>query len=173
MYFKTPKDIETLCDLKGSAIKPIGLRIAKNLEELSFNYKDTETFRFPSTPFWALRPVEVDLELTSLPKSSTPPDTYYKSYQNLSYTKYKNHEKIFTDGSRSASVPMPPEMDEVAKALPADASIFTAEAAALDMALSAIGKSKRRAFVIFSDSLSCLQALRAHDTLDPRILNLD
>ena len=40
------------------------------------------------------------------------------------------------------------------------------------MALSAIGKSKRRAFVIFSDSLSCLQALRAHDTLDPRILKL-
>ena len=81
--FKTPEDIETLCDLKGSAIKPIGLRIARDLEELSFNYKDTEPFRFPSTPFWALRPVEVDLELTSLPKSSTPPETYYKSYQLL------------------------------------------------------------------------------------------
>ena len=65
---------------------------------------------------------------------------------------------------------MPQEMDEVAKALPADASIFTAEAAALDMALPAIGKSKRRAFVIFSDSLSCLQDI--FDVVDPtRILD--
>ena len=175
--FKTPKDIVSLCNIKKS-IKPIGLRIAEDLEELSFSYKDTEAFRFPSTPFWALKPVEVDLELTHLPKSSTSPDIYKKNYQNLSYTKYKNYEKFFTDGSKSetavgcASVPMPREMDEMSKALPADASIFTAEAAALDMALSSIGKSKRQAFVIMSDSLSCLQALKAHDTLDPRILKL-
>ena len=97
---------------------------------------------------------------------------------NLSYKKYPDHEKIYTDGSKSdsafacTSVPMPQEIDEEAKVLPADASIFTAEAAALDMALSAIGMSKRRRFVILSDSLSCLLALKAHEALDPRILKL-
>ena len=176
--FKTPKDIENLSKIKPSATKPFGLRIDKDLHELSFNPRNTEAFQFPTTPFWALKPVDVDLELTCLPKSSTSPDAYLKAFRNLSYQKYPDHEKIYTDGSKSdsavacASVPMPQEMDEEAKALPADASIFTAEAAALDMALSAIGKSKRQKFVILSDSLSCLLALKAHEALDPRILKL-
>ena len=63
-------------------------------------------------------------------------------------------------------------MDEESKRLPADASIFTAEAMALEMALTAIQSSEDSHFVIFSDSLSCLMALQNYDTLDPRIIKL-
>ena len=104
--------------------------------------------------------MDVDLELTCLPKSFTSPDTYLKAFRNVSYQRYPDHEIIYTDDSKAdsavacASVPMPQEMDKEARALPADVTIFNAEATALDMTLSAIGKSKRHRFVILSDSLS-------------------
>ena len=40
------------------------------------------------------------------------------------------------------------------------------------MALTAIHPSEDTNFVIFSDSLSCLTALKNYDTLDPRIIKL-
>lgn len=164
---------------KANCYKTHWFAIAVDLNELDLNHEDTINFQFPSTPFWSLNPVEVNLELTKLQKSITSPQKYKIEYYKLISTKYYNHEKIFTDGSKSdlvvgcAAVPVPQDLDEMAMRLPDDASIFTAEASALDMALSTICKSSKPAFVILSDSLSsCLQALQAHETLDPRILKL-
>ena len=50
--------------------------------------------------------------------------------------------------------------------------MYTAEATAIDMALNLIGQSNQSSFVIASDSLSCLCALKAYGTLDPKILKL-
>ena len=87
-------------------------------------------------------------------------------------------KKIFTDGSKSesavgsAAVPMEHNIDEVLKRIPSNASVYTAEATALDMALNTIKQSRKSSFLIPSDSLSCLTALKAYKTLDPKILKL-
>ena len=52
------------------------------------------------------------------------------------------------------------------------ASIFTAEATALNMALNQIENSPKRSFIIFSDSLSCLESLEHFNISDTRILRI-
>ena len=53
-----------------------------------------------------------------------------------------------------------------------DASIYTAEASAIDMALDSVKKSSKKSFLILTDSLSCLKALQHSDNSDTRILKL-
>ena len=176
--FDIPDDIVKTTSKKEKSIKPFGLRIAKDLEEIKFSNKDTENCFFSKIPSWDLEEVTVDLDLTQYSKSTTEANTYYKAYYGLMLTKYKEFERIFTDGSKSetavgsAAVPMEYEIDEVFKRIPSNASIYTAEATALDMALDTIKKSNKSSFVILSDSLSCLVALKAYETLDPKILKL-
>ena len=79
---------------------------------------------------------------------------------------YRNHTHIYTDGSKKD--------DKVGSAatwafgtlktrLPDTCSIFSAETVALIDALKIIDKSSRRKFIIFVDSLSCLQAVENED----------
>ena len=176
--FHTPKDIILKANAKQKAIKPIGLRVLPELTEIDFNHKNTENIKVPKIPNWEMSKINVDLDLTSLQKQTTPETAYREAFTKLLNTKYDDFIKIYTDGSKSdsavgsASVPMVSNIDEESKRLPADASIFTAEAVALEMALTAIQSSEDSHFVILSDSLSCLMALQNHDTLDPRIIKL-
>ena len=52
------------------------------------------------------------------------------------------------------------------------ASIYAAEAHAIDMALEIIDSSSQSSFLVISDSLSCLTSLGQVNTLDPIILKL-
>ena len=176
--FNTPKEIIRITNEKQKAIKPIGLRILPELTQLDFNHELTKNIKIPKIPNWELNDTKVDLSLTNLLKQTTPESTYIKEFNKLTNTKYTDHIQIYTDGSKSdnsvgsASVPMIFDLDEESKRLPTDASIFTAEAVALEMALKTIQTSEASKFVIFSDSLSCLLALKNYNTLDPRIVKL-
>ena len=92
--------------------------------------------------------------------------------------KYKNYDRIYTDGSKddnavsSASVPLNKKVKEQSQRIPSAASIFTAEANAIDMALDAINKINNVNCLILTDSLSCLMALKSSDTKNPIILKL-
>ena len=176
--FHTPDDITHKVNKKRKPIKPISLRIRSDLKELSFNHTNIQPIKYQNTPYWELSNTNIDLDLTNLPKKSTSESTYRKAFYKLSHCKYEDHIKIYTDGSKSdsavgaASVPLIHNLDETNKRLPNDASIFTAEATALTMALSTINESEDSSFVIFTDSLSCLLALKDLNTLDPRILKI-
>jgi ribonuclease HI len=58
------------------------------------------------------------------------------------------------------------------KRLPDHASIFSAEALAINLALDIIGNSSHKKFLVLSDSLSCLQNIRNKDFKNPLILHI-
>ena len=62
------------------------------------------------------------------------------------------------------------EFGKLQTRIPDGASIFSAEAVALIDALKAIRKSTLKKFLIFTDSLSCLQSIQNEDLSNPLIL---
>jgi len=75
---------------------------------------------------------------------------------------FENYYRIFTDGSkegnRVAAAVVHPDNTKCVR-LPDTASIFRAELYALLLAIDVVRHSKEKNFVIFSDSLSSLQAI--------------
>ena len=163
---------------KPNEIKPFALRIEKDLLELKFTENSTSNIWFPDIPFWHITQPEINLNLTKFKKDETPPKAYKKEYKKLLKT-YPSHERIFTDGSKTktsaglAAVHVTnTDQTENIKNLPPDASIFSAEIGALEEALTLIKNSSKTDFLILSDSLSSLQALKQINPIDTRILHL-
>ena len=159
-------------------IKPFGLRIEEDLAELNFTKNSTNNFMFSNIPFWQLCPPKINLTLTKFKKEESNPKTFKKEYKKLLQT-YPSHETIFTDGSKTnnavglAAVHITEtEEIQITQRLPIDASIFSAEIGALQEALTLIKSSPETHFLILSDSLSCLKALKQLNPLDTRILCL-
>ena len=77
-----------------------------------------------------------------------------------------DYEKIYTDGSKfadavgAASVTGPGYKKVFKARLPSCSSIFSAEVKALQLALKMVYQSKRKKFLILSDSLSSLMAIQ-------------
>jgi len=61
---------------------------------------------------------------------------------------------------------------KITRRLSSHASIFSAEALALTLALEIVETARDRNFWIFSDSLSCLQAIKFRQLQNPFILNI-
>ena len=113
-------------------------------------------------PNYAQRKPTVNKELSRYPKDSTPPSVYLSEFAAIRDEKYSNFREVYTDGSKTdtgvgaAAV----SHDKCSTAtLPVEASIFTAEAYALELAVGIIERSNSRFNVIFSDSRSCMESL--------------
>ena len=114
-----------------------------------------------------LQGIHVNTELTCYPKSDTPPSQFIMLFNELVYNKYRDCVHIYTDGSKmdektGTAVVFPSnESEDVSLRLPNKTSIFTAESIAL---LFAIERTEdilpANKFTIFTDSLSCLLALK-------------
>ena len=122
-------------------------------------------------------------ELAASRKSDTPPITYHDQYLTIR-NRFPRHIPFYTDGSKDA------ERVSVAAVLinhsythslthshtrsqtptQPTSSIFTTEARAILLALECIEHSNRKRFLIFTDSMSCLQALD-HLKIDHPTLN--
>jgi len=90
-------------------------------------------------------------------------------------SEFLHHVEIYTDGSKdgirtAAAVVAPNSVKTVL--LPDNASIFTAEIHALDMALDIIRRTRSKDSVVFSDSLSSLQAIESCKVKNPLILKI-
>ena len=118
-------------------------------------------------PPWTLREIEICLHLTHLTKKSNFTPSRYKQCALEHINKKGPHYAIYTDGSKSldgvgcAAV----SQDKISKfSLPKEASIFTAELTAIELALEIIKKQKNKniRFVIYSDSRSALEALQGY-----------
>jgi len=88
---------------------------------------------------------------------------------------FSHHIEIYTDGSkdgiRTAAAVVAPNSVKTVR-LPDNASIFTAEIHALDMALDIIRRTRSKDCVVFSDSLSSLQAIESCKVKNPLILKV-
>ena len=90
-------------------------------------------------------------------------------------SEFSHHIEIYTDGSkdgiRTAAAVAIPNSVKTAR-LSHNASIFTAEIHALDMALDIIRHTKSKDYVVFSDSLFSLQAIKSCKVESPLILKI-
>ena len=179
--FRVPRDVKNNARLKPSMAKPFGLRIANDLQELNLqNKKQIARFFHPQIPPWELRCPEVILDLASSTKADTHASEFRKEFEKIKNTQFKNSVFVYTDGSKDDSrVGMAAvcevDMDDnvLEGRLYNDASIFTAEAYAIGLALEFLKKfKKKKSFVICSDSLSVLQTLKSSDISNPIILDL-
>jgi ribonuclease HI len=116
----------------------------------------------------------VDLSLTKLQKGNTSADTFKKAFQALT-KKYPKHTHIYTDGSKDSSgvgAAACSDLMSSQKKLNFLSSVFSAESAAIQLALDQIETSSSKHFLILSDSLSCLSSLKGFNISDSRILSI-
>ena len=123
--------------------------------------------------------MEINLTLTKFQKEETTPETLIKEFEKI-LQPYPIHETIYTDGSKNneavglaaVHIQKSKRITEDIQRLPKEASIFSAEIGALQESLTIIKDSTKTNFLILSDSLSCLQALKQLDPPDIRIMCL-
>ena len=87
--------------------------------------------------------------------------------------KYNNYKYIYTDGSKveeKVAAAAVTDSEIFVNRLADHSSIFTAEAKAISLALDHIKKTNNRRYIIFSDSLSCLQALLQASPTNPWVV---
>ena len=114
---------------------------------------------------WLIQGPIIDYTLAHLPKSETNPHQYKALFKEV-VDVYRNHTHIYTDGSKKdekVGSAATWAFGTLKTRLPDTCSIFSAETVALIDALKIIDKSSRRKFIIFVDSLSCLQAVENED----------
>ena len=119
----------------------------------------------PDVPSWDSEPVTVDFTLSEFDKSST--STVFKSRFNEVKQKYLDFCHIYTDGSKVetkvASAYVCPYGTRSYR-LRDGCSVFTAEVETINKSLTYVQVSSRKSFVIFSDSMSILQAIESQES---------
>ena len=169
------QDIIDLYDNKPNAIRSFGLRIAPLLTSANINKEQIETHSVSEIPSWCIRKPTIDLSLHSEKKSESNPHLLKQNFHDLqSY--YSDHEHIYTDGSKDEEKVgcAAAKYDDCKKMrIPDGSSVFTAEAKAIDLALDFVNTcTYTDKFVIFSDSLSVLQALNHTSSKNSQIQHL-
>ena len=125
----------------------------------------------PAVPIWDSKPVTVDFILSEFDKSSTS-STVFKSRFNELRQKYSDFCHIYTDGSkveRKVASAYACPYGTRSYRLRDGCSIFTAEVEAIDKALKYVKVSSVERFVIFSDSMSVLQAIESQESKIPLV----
>ena len=139
-------------------IPPFGLRIKALLQKAKINTDDIERNNRTTYAPWFLKKPKVILDLTIHPKKETPA-SIYKEHLGAILETYKHVHKIYTDGSKDENAVGSASHSKIGDnccGLNPNATIFTAECHALEMALSTINRSNHKDFMILTDSLSAL-----------------
>ena len=146
---------------KQNIIPSFGIRMKNTFQNSNIPIGKVSQSEVPDVPPWTLQQPKVLFDLHNSKKSTTDPQIFQIGFNEI-LSKYDSHARIFTDGSK--------ENEKVAAAfvtagctskcrLPDNASIFSAEIKAIDLALDFIDSSSLNKFIIFSDSLSVLQSI--------------
>ena len=155
---------------KPNAIPTFGIRIAPALTAAGIKVRNIKANSVIDTPPWTLNKFEVNFSLTAEKKGNTDAFIFKTKFQEIT-SHYPDFKHIYTDGSKYG-----PYTDgskygpKVAAAcvsrtqtrkcrLPDNASIFSAESQAINMALDYIEETNLSKVIIFSDSLSVLQSI--------------
>ena len=146
---------------KESAIPTFGIRIKPVLENSDISNDNVHQTNISDIPPWTLHRTWVNLELSSLSKKDTPSPVFIQKFNEIK-NEHSYCTPIYTDGSQdNERVGCGTIIDNSSckQRLPSNASIFTAEVTAIDLALDAITESDDDHFIIFSDSFSVLLSL--------------
>ena len=155
---------------KESATDSFGIHCKKLLQEVKIDVGEIAINSIPDVPIWDSEPVTVDFTLSEFDKSSTC--TVFKSRFNEVKQKYLDFCHIYTDGSnvetKVASAYVCPYGTRGYR-LSDGCSTFTAEVEGINKALTYVKVSTRKSFVIFSDSMSLLQAIEIQESKNPLV----
>ena len=151
----------TLFQNKPNAIPTFGIRIAPSLNSAGIKVRNIQSNSILNIPPWTIKQPEVLFTLTTDKKETTDSSIFRTKFQELS-SKYPDFQHIYTDGSKDgpnvASACVSRNHTRKCR-LPDNASIFTAEIQAINMALDYIKDANLSKVLIFSDSLSVLQSI--------------
>jgi len=154
-----------LYERKPTAIPPLGIRIQEHIVPANIDLNNIKTSKLLDFPPWQMVKPTVNLNLTKFPKSTTNQLVYQQHFAELK-TQYPEHVSIYTDGSKdgvSVTAAAIVNNHSLTLRLPDNSSIFSAESKAISIALEAIRGFKHKSYIIFSDSLSCLQAINNYN----------
>ena len=163
-----------LFERKPNVIPPFGIRMEPIVDNLGIDTECIADYKISEIPPWTLNSAEFRFDLASDKKSVTNRTLFHARYNEIK-EHYFSYKPIYTDGSK--------EGNSVAAAavygerglkcrLPDNSSIFSAEIKAIDLALNLAEYSDPNRFIIFSDSLSTLQALSNQRLENPLICNV-
>ena len=172
--FKFSKTHKEMFARKQSAIPSFGIRIQALLDISNIPNDNVHATVIPQVPPWTMHHPKVCLDISVLAEKDTPSHIYIKKFYEIK-DQYSYCTPIYTDGSK--------DNDRVGRGLvinnlsikqrlTSNASIFTAKATAIDLALDTITESDDDHFIIFSDSLSVLLSLHNRKIDNPLILQL-
>ena len=162
--------------INSSVAPSIGARLMPILQETAISFNNIAPLKVPIVPSSMLMLDNIDVDLTCLNKDITSNTQYMCEFFNLQRTKYNGFCEVYTDGSKKDNksgyaivFPQKPELCRSHR-LPDGTSIFTAEALAIAHSLDLIKSIEEESrFVIYSDSLSCLQSIQ-HRQFDNRYI---
>ena len=164
-----------LYESKPNAIRSFGLRVAPLLTSAKIKQDKIEKHSVSEIPPWCIRKPTVNLTLHTGKKSESNPHFLKENFHQLQ-SQFSDYHFIYTDGSKEDNkVGCATYSKDACKTLrlPDGSSIFTAEATAIDLALDFINDcNSYNKFVIFSDSLSVLQALNHTMSKNQQIQNI-
>ena len=140
-------------------------RVQKDAEESEVPFDTISQHEIPHIEPWTLREAKIDHRLAVSTKAETNPLVYRTLFKEVEDF-YKEYTHIFTDGSKKeekVGAAATWTFGTLKTRLPDGCSIFSAEAVGLIDALKIVDKSRRKRFIIFTDSLSCLQSIENED----------
>lgn len=174
-YNKTfePK-YSTFYESKPSVIPSFGHRVKDAVNEICPDVENIMKYSVPNIPPWKLKKPHVNISMTEFKKDSTD-SAFLKNNFNLLRDVYANYVDIYTDGSKNDDKVAAASVTEglnVQTRLSNQASIFTAELRAILHALDIVSSKHEQNFIIFSDSLSSLLALKNNNFDNPYVLKI-
>ena len=156
---------------KPTQIAPLGMRMAKDLHKIGFKTKNCILHTTSSVAPWLLCRPRINLDLHIFNKNNLPPEALRSLFAFIKCD-LGDHVEIYTDGSKvGEAVGCAAVCGSSVKdiRLPKQCNIFTAELYAIRQALDIIRRSNKSSFVVYSDSLSSLQAIQ-HFQIDNEII---
>ena len=151
-----------LFDVNPSAIRTFGLHIKQFLTASNIELSDILETPYFIVPPWRIKPPKIVLDLVHLKKDRTDASIHQQLFMEIR-DRYRDHIPVYTDGSRDGNAVVCatvfPSNIVISMRLPDSASVCTAEVWAIIKALEQMKDSTASKYIVFTDSLSCLQAL--------------
>ena len=142
---------------------------------LNIDLKSICKHEVSTIPPWTRHDPLYNYELAADKKASTNPDVFKSKYNEIK-DRHQRFNYLYTDGSKDAgrvAAAVVSENGVLSCRLPDQASIFTAELTAIDLALDMIEDEGYWRYIIFTDSLSAMQALDNNNvSFNPLITNI-
>ena len=141
---------EDTYDKNKKCIKSIGLRVKKHIRDSDLPLNIVKHSTCSEIPPWKLIKPKVDTSLSEYKKSETNPAVFKQKFFEIKQAKHSTID-IYTDGSKDqnkVAAAAVIEHDVFSARLPNEATIFTAEAKAIQLAFEYIKFSNEKHFTI-------------------------